>query len=503
MLSTQLLHREWTAFRRPGRLIALAVAALIVIAIGLVFSSTVDCGDPCPVAPTAADGSIVDDQFWFHHRDLGPNGVITVRMTSMTGTITYPPPNHDQIVSGLVPWAKAGIIIKDGVRRGSSYAALMMTGHHGVRMQADYRQDIAGSSGGLSPGSPRWLRLTRSGDTITGAESADGRSWQTVGTVRLAGLPETVRAGLFAASPGDLTLREVGLGGAIEEVRFTQATGVFDHVEVTGAAGDENVAGAAGGKWRSESVGEMNHTDWEKHHTASGAVEKDGVITVSGTGDIGPGGGDGGGLTVTTTLFGLVIALIIVLVVAARFGARSGTPASRQVLAARAVVAGGAIFVAGLVAVGVAVTAGLAILTGKGVNLQPLSPVTGARVVIGLAAVLALCGVLAYGLGVLLRRGWAAILLALVLVAVPYTVAALPLLPDTVAQWLLRLTPAAGFAVQQTAVEYPQVTAHYAPSAGYFPLPGWAGFAVLCAYTLAVLWPGAKRTPAGPPANWR
>ncbi|MFG1965759.1 hypothetical protein [Nonomuraea sp. NPDC049028] len=509
MLSTQLLHREWTAFRRPGRLIALAVAALIVIAIGLVFTSTVDCGDPCPVAPTAADGSIVNDQFWFHHRDLGPNGVITVRMTSMTGTITYPPPNHDQIVSGLVPWAKAGIIIKDGVRRGSSYAALMMTGHHGVRMQADYRQDIAGSSGGLSPGSPRWLRLTRSGDTITGAESADGRSWQTVGTVRLAGLPETVQAGLFAASPGDLTLREVGLGGAIEEVRFTQATGVFDHVDVRGAAGGknaadaaggENAAGASGGKWRSESVGEMNHTDWEKYHTASGAVEKDGVISVSGTGDIGP---SEGGMTVTTALFGLVIALIIVLVVAARFGARSGTPASRPVLAARAVVAGGAIFVAGLVAVGVAVTLGLAILTGKGVNLQPLSPVTGARVVIGLAAVLALCGVLAYGLGVLLRRGWAAILLALALVAVPYTVAALPLLPDAVAQWLLRLTPAAGFAVQQTAVEYPQVTAHYAPSAGYYPLPGWAGFAVLCAYTLAVLWPAAKRTPAGPSANWR
>ncbi|MCA2226444.1 DUF1349 domain-containing protein [Nonomuraea aurantiaca] len=502
MLSTQLLHREWTAFRRPGRLIALAAAALAVIATGLLFTSTVDCGDPCPVAPTAADGSIVSDRFWFHHRDLGPNGVITVRMTSMTGTITYPPPNHDQIVSGLVPWAKAGIIIKDGVRQGSSYAALMMTGHHGVRMQDDYRHDVAGSPGGLSPGSPRWLRLTRSGDTITGAESADGRSWHTVGTVRLVGLPETVQAGLFAASPGDLTLREVGLGGAIEEVRFTQATGVFDHVEVTDTAVGKNVVGAAGGKWRSESVGGMNHTDWEKYHTASGAVEKDGVITVSGTGDIGP-IGDEGGMTVVNTLRGLVIALIIVLVAAARFGARSGTPASRPVLAARAVVTGGAIFVAGLVAVGVAMALGLAILAGRGVPLQPVSPVTGARVVIGLAVVLALCGVLAYGLGVLLRRGWAAILLALALVAVPYTVAALPLLPDAVAQWLLRLTPAAGLAVQQTTVEYPQVVAHYAPSAGYFPLPGWAGFAVLCAYTLAVLWPVLNRTPAGPPANWR
>ncbi len=467
-----------------------------MIATGLLyaFGSHASCDGPCPTDPTAADGSIVIDHFWFLHRDLGPGGSITVRMTSMTGTITYPPPDHDRIVSGLVPWAKAGIIIKDGVRPGSSYAALMMTGGHGVRMQYDYRHDIAGSAGGLSLRSPRWLRLTRSGDTITGSESADGRRWHTVGTVTLAGLPETVQAGLFTASPGDLTLRKTGLGGATEEVRFTQATGVFDHV---------TVEGASTGAWRSEAVGgEMNHTDWEKHHNASGAVEKDGVITVSGTGDIGPGGGEGA-VTVERTLSGLVIALIIVLVLAARFGTRSDTPASRRILVARAVMVGAATFVTGLAAVGVVLPAGVAILSGNRVPVQPVSLLTGARVVIGVAAVLALCGVLAYGLGVLLRRGWTAILLALTLVAMPYAVTALPLLPDVVSQWLLRLTPAAGFAVQQTAVEYPQVVAHYAPSAGYFPLPGWAGFAVLCAYTLTVVWPTASRTPADQPADWR
>lgn len=50
-----------------------------------------------------------------------------------------------------------------------------------------------------------------------------------------------------------------------------------------------------------------------------------------------------------------------------------------------------------------------------------------------------------------------------------------------------RLTPAAGFAAQQTVEEFPQVVGHYVPSTGYFPLPGWAGLAVLCAYTLALL----------------
>ncbi|MEU8394506.1 hypothetical protein AB0C28_04930 [Nonomuraea sp. NPDC048892] len=508
MSTTELLRREWTGFRRPGRLIALVCAALTVVALGLLLAlnNRSSCSGPCPAVPVAADGSVVSDTFWLLHRDLGREGSITVRMTSMTGTITYPPPKHDRIVSGLVPWAKAGIIVKDGTRQGSRYAALMMTGHHGVRFQHDYRYDVAGGPGGVSARSPRWLRLTRSGDVITGAESADGSRWRTVATATLDGLPDTVRVGLFATSPGDLTLRETGLGGAIEEVRFTQAVGVFDHVTVKGGAGG----------WDSEPVGAMNHTDWEKLHNASGAVVKDGVITVSGTGDIGP-VSEEGTRAVENTLPGLPIALIVLVITAARYGARTagavagssartgdsptgdgtrtaGTAVYRRVIAARALVVAGAVFVTGLVAVGVVLPVGLEIMKGNGIVVPPLPVPTGVRVIAGLAAVLALCAVVAYGLGVLLRRGWTAIVAGVSLIALPYVVTAFPLLPDTVSDWLLRLTPAAGFAVKQTLVEYPQVTQHYAPSAGYFPLPWPAGLALLCAYALIVLLIATRRT---------
>jgi hypothetical protein len=144
----------------------------------------------------------------------------------------------------------------------------------------------------------------------------------------------------------------------------------------------------------------------------------------------------------------------------------------------------------------------MAILKGNGIPVSPLPMLTGARVVAGLAVVLALSAILAYGLGLWLRRGWAAILIGLSLIALPYTVATLPLLPDAVSEWLLRLTPAAGLAVQQTITEYPQVTAHYAPSTGYFPLPWWAGLALLYAYTAVVVRMGLGRKPAAN-TDWR
>jgi len=67
-------------------LIALAVAALSVIAMGLVhaFVNHSSCDGPCPASPVAANGSIVSNRFWFLHRDLGHDGSITVRHEGKT-----------------------------------------------------------------------------------------------------------------------------------------------------------------------------------------------------------------------------------------------------------------------------------------------------------------------------------------------------------------------------------------------------------------------------------
>jgi hypothetical protein len=40
----------------------------------------------------------------------------------------------------------------------------------------------------------------------------------------------------------------------------------------------------------------------------------------------------------------------------------------------------------------------------------------------------------------------------------------------------------AGFAIESTVPRYAQVAASYTPKNGYYPLPPWGGFAVLCAW---------------------
>jgi hypothetical protein len=52
---------------------------------------------------------------------------------------------------------------------------------------------------------------------------------------------------------------------------------------------------------------------------------------------------------------------------------------------------------------------------------------------------------------------------------------------------VLRVTPAAGFAIRQVIPAYPQIAASYTPSNGYFPLAPWAGFAVTCAWAALAL----------------
>ena len=117
--------------------------------------------------------------------------------------------------------------------------------------------------------------------------------------------------------------------------------------------------------------------------------------------------------------------------------------------------------------------------------LVSLGTGTGLRIVAGTAVVFALAAVFALAVGVMLRRGVGAITAGVALFVGPLLVAAA--VGQAAAAFLLRVTPAAGFAVQQGVQRYPQSSAVCLASHGCYPLAPWNGVAVLAIWTVAAL----------------
>ena len=126
-------------------------------------------------------------------------------------------------------------------------------------------------------------------------------------------------------------------------------------------------------------------------------------------------------------------------------------------LAAKAAVAGLAAFVIGVIAVIVSIDLGDSKQRNEGLYVLPVSALTEIRVVVGTAAMLALMAMLAVALGAMLRRSAAAITAAIAVIVLPFLLAVIGVFPDGVSDWLLRLSPAAGFAVEQSIPHYSQV----------------------------------------------
>jgi hypothetical protein len=510
----QLLHAEWTKFRTVrGWVIGMIVAALLTVLVSILTASgsSIGCqndngvqetGPAClPYIPHGPGGEVVTDSSYFVHQPLAGNGTITARVTSLTGmyaNLTGGPVQVGEgptMKPGVMSWSKAGIIIKENTKRGSAYAAMLATGSHGVRMQYNYTHDTAGLRGNVTRATPRWLRLTRSGDTITGYDSTDGTHWTEVGVAQLSGLPATVQVGMFVTSPSYVQT-STSFGGISDHGGPSQATGVFGHVSLSGATTGVNWAGTAVG-----GGGPVNPV----HAAGSGRAgykRAGGTFTLTGSGDIAPvvpgGGSTLPAATVEQSLAGVFIGLMAVVVVAAMFFTAeyrrglirttfAATPGRGPVLAAKAVVIGSVAFVVGLVACVVAIAVGVPIMRNHGQVVLPVSALTEVRVIVGTAAMLAVAAIFAVAVGAVLRRSAAAITIVIAAVALPFLLNTLNVLPSGIGAWVLRLTPAAGLAIQQSVPQYSQVTSVNSPAGGYYPLPPWAGFAVLCCYAAAAL----------------
>jgi ABC-type transport system involved in multi-copper enzyme maturation permease subunit len=491
-----LLHAEWTKLRTVrGWVIAVIVAALVTLLLGVYTGARSQEGcsyGPCHFTiATGPSGEAVTDTYFLVHETLTSHASITVRMTSLTEAEAtgLTPQGPARTEPALVPWSKAGLIITDGTTQGARYAAVMVTGGHGTRMQWNYTSDSAGLAGQASPATPRWLRLTRAGDVITGYDSADGARWTAIGTVTLPGLAPAVQGGLFATSPGYVQQSSQQLAGGSGSGVPTEATAAFDHVSVLGSQ--------PGGSWAGTSVNGGQNSISYPAGTTPGYRRGNGTFTLTGSGDIAP--GVTGAEAADDLLAGTFIGLIALIVVGALFSSAeyrrgliritlAASPRRGRVLAAKAVMLGAAAFAAGLAGSAGAVLIGSPLLRANGNLLYPMTALTEARVIAGTALLMAILAVFALGVAAILRLGAGAVTVVITLVIVPYLMsAAFPVLPAGAAQWVLRVTPAAGFAIKQVIPASAQVTGSYTPSQDYFPLSPWAGLGVTCGYAAAAL----------------
>jgi len=399
--------------------------------------------------------------------------------------VHQPMPGNGSIVAHIAaqdashPWAKAGVIVKRDVTSGSPYAAIMLTPAYGLRLEAAFTTSVAG------PARP-WLKLTRSGSTITGYASSDGSAWDEVGSVELAGLPSTVEVGLFVTSPFKSTYMQGGgrQGALIER---TVGRAVFDHVRVESAA--------SAGTWAYAKVEPVPQPGEPQLRPGPGGMtETGGAFTVIGEGDIAwygipsyatPDVRD----MVSDSLQGVQIGLLVMVVLgvlAATGEYKTGmirttlavNPRRGQILAAKATVVAAMAFLTGLAAGVGAFLITQPILRGRGVRppayaFRSLAEAQVLRAVIGTAAVLALVAVLAFAAGMLLRRSSRAIPVMVLVVLVPQLLG--PQLSLDADKWVRRLTPTAGLAIQQTIERFDTAIAP------------WPGLGVLAAYTAAAL----------------
>ena len=91
-----------------------------------------------------------------------------------------------QSVQNTNSWAKAGVMIRETLNANSKYMMVALTPGNGVTSQK--RTSTGGSSSSTSGGSataPYYIRIKRSGSTITTSKSSNGSTWTTVETATI------------------------------------------------------------------------------------------------------------------------------------------------------------------------------------------------------------------------------------------------------------------------------------------------------------------------------
>ncbi len=134
-------------------------------------------------------GSITSssDNFHFLYDDLTGDGELVYRVANFSATDLN---------------ATVGLMIREGTGTDARYGYIYLRNSGDILWRTRYITGFSSiaTQGGMHLGS-RYLKITRSGNTITGYESIDGNSWTQVDSIDLFDLAATLQVG-FAVSSG-------------------------------------------------------------------------------------------------------------------------------------------------------------------------------------------------------------------------------------------------------------------------------------------------------------
>jgi hypothetical protein len=167
------------------------------------------------------------DQFRYVYQSLTGDGSMIARVDSLDGTPST--------------WAKAGVMIRQGTGTGSQHSFMCMTGGDGngaswqgrpTEGQASVNQDATAA---VAP--PYWVRIDRSGNTLTGYLSADGQTWESLGDPRDVAMDDPVLIGLALTSHNAAQ----ATSAQFSNVSFTgNVTGAWEVAEIGAAQPEGN-----------------------------------------------------------------------------------------------------------------------------------------------------------------------------------------------------------------------------------------------------------------------
>ena len=156
-----------------------------------VAGSTTHSGGQFTLQGSGADIWGTADAFRFAYQTLSGDGSVVALVSSVSNTDA---------------WTKAGVMVRGDLSAGSAHAAMFVSAAKGLAFQ---RRTATGGAtthtAGPSSTAPYWVKIERSGSTITASRSTDGTTWHIVGTDTVA-LPATVYIGLALTSHNNSAL---------------------------------------------------------------------------------------------------------------------------------------------------------------------------------------------------------------------------------------------------------------------------------------------------------